>query len=72
MFKLDINDTLNDQNIQSLTKDVGLQYDITFLSTKLDWLLKKLDLIVNKQGEKCKLKLIIYLFLLLFSSSFEF
>jgi hypothetical protein len=54
MFKLDLTDTLNDKNIQALTKDTELQYDMTFLSTKLDCLLKKLDFIVNQQGEKCK------------------
>lgn len=54
MFKLDLNDTLNDKNIQSLAKDAELQYDISFLSTKLDCLLKKIHLIVNQQGEKCK------------------
>jgi SNF2 family DNA or RNA helicase len=54
MFKLDLNDTLNDKNIQALTKDTELQYDMTFISTKLDCLLKKLDCIVNQQGEKCK------------------
>ncbi len=54
MFKLDLNDTLNDKNIQALTKDAELQYDITFISTKLDCLLKKVHSIVNQQGEKCK------------------
>ncbi|CAF2516810.1 unnamed protein product [Rotaria sp. Silwood2] len=54
MFKLDLSDTLNDKNIQSLTKDTELQYDLTFLSTKLNCLLNKLNLIVNQQGEKCK------------------
>ncbi|CAF0755680.1 unnamed protein product [Adineta steineri] len=53
MFKLDLDDTLNDKNIQALTKDAELQYDMTFISTKLDCLLKKLHLIVNQQGEKC-------------------
>jgi SNF2 family DNA or RNA helicase len=54
MFKLDLNDTLYDKNIQALTKDTELQYDMTFISTKLDCLLKKLHFIVNQQGEKCK------------------
>lgn len=54
MFKLDLNDTFNDKNIQALTKDTELQYDMKFISTKLDCLLKKLHLIVNQQGEKCK------------------
>lgn len=53
MFKLDLSDTLNDKSIQILTKDTELQYDMTFLSTKLDCLMKKVDLIVNQQGEKC-------------------
>jgi hypothetical protein len=53
MFKLDLSDTLNDKNIQALTKDTELQYDMTFISTKLDCLLKKLHFIVNQQGEKC-------------------
>jgi len=53
MFKLDLTDTLNDKNIQALTKDTELQYDMTFISTKLDCLLKKLHFIVNQQGEKC-------------------
>lgn len=56
MFKLDLSDTLNDKNIQALTKDTELQYDMTFISTKLDCLLKKLHTIVNQQGEKCKYK----------------
>jgi hypothetical protein len=55
MFKMDLNDTFNDTNIQALTKDAELQYDMTFLSTKLDCLMKKLHMIVNQQGEKCKL-----------------
>jgi hypothetical protein len=54
MFKLDLSDTINDKSIQALTKDTELQYDISFMSTKLDCLLKKLHLIVNQQGEKCK------------------
>lgn len=54
MFKLDLNDTFNDKNIQALTKDTELQYDMTFISTKLDCLLKKLQFIVHQQGEKCK------------------
>lgn len=53
MFKLDLDDTLNDKSIQILTKDVELQYDMTFLSTKLDCLLKKVRSIVQ-QGEKCR------------------
>ena len=53
MFKLDLNDTFNDKNIQALTKDTELQYDASFISTKLDCLMKKLDFIVNRQGEKC-------------------
>jgi hypothetical protein len=53
MFKLDLSDTLNDKNIQALTKDIELQYDVTFISTKLDCLLKKIHFIVNQQ-EKCK------------------
>ena len=53
MFKLDLNDTFNDQNLQALAKDAELQYDASFISTKLDCLMKKLDLIVNRQGEKC-------------------
>jgi hypothetical protein len=54
MFKLDLCDTINDKNIQALTKYTELQYDMTFISTKLNCLLKKLHLIVNQQGEKCK------------------
>ncbi len=54
MFKLDINDTLTDKNLQALTRDAELQYDTTFISTKLDCLLKKVDSIVNQQGEKCR------------------
>ncbi|CAF3539678.1 unnamed protein product [Rotaria socialis] len=53
MFKLDISDTLNDKSIQSLAKDAELQYDIAFMSTKLDCLLKKIDMIVNQREEKC-------------------
>lgn len=53
MFKLDLNDTMNDKNIQALAKDTELQYDASFISTKLDCLMKKLDFIVNHQGEKC-------------------
>lgn len=56
MFKLDLSDTLNDRSIQILTKDAELQYDMAFLSTKLDCLMKKVDSIVNQQGEKCKRK----------------
>jgi hypothetical protein len=54
MFKLDLNDTFNDKNIQALAKDIELQYDMTFMSTKLDCLLQKVHSIVNQQGEKCK------------------
>ena len=54
MFKLDLNDTFNDKNIQALAKDTELQYDMTFMSTKLDCLLKKIHMIVNQLGEKCK------------------
>ena len=57
MFKLDLDDTLHDKNIQALAKDAELQYDMTFISTKLDCLLKKLHIIVNQQGEKCKTEL---------------
>lgn len=53
MFKLDLNDTFNDKNIQALTKDTELQYDVKFMSTKLDCLMKKMQMIVNQQGEKC-------------------
>ena len=53
MFKLDLDDTMNDKNIQALAKDTELQYDASFISTKLDCLMKKLDFIVNHQGEKC-------------------
>ncbi|CAF1685338.1 unnamed protein product, partial [Adineta ricciae] len=53
MFKLDLNDTFNDKNIQALAKDTELQYDMTFMSTKLDCLLKKIHMIVNQLGEKC-------------------
>ncbi|CAF0970103.1 unnamed protein product [Adineta ricciae] len=53
MFKLDLNDTFNDKNIQALAKDAELQYDMTFMSTKLDCLLKKIHMIVNQLGEKC-------------------
>ena len=60
MFKLDLSDTTNDKNIQSLTRDAELQYDITFLSTKLECLLKKLHSIVNQQGEKCKNQIFSY------------
>ncbi|CAF4957840.1 unnamed protein product, partial [Rotaria socialis] len=49
MFKLDLSDTLNDKSIQSLAKDAELQYDIAFMSTKLDCLLKKIDMIVNQR-----------------------
>lgn len=59
MFKLDLSDTLNDKNIQALAKDAELQYDLTFLSTKLTCLLKKVDMIVNQYGEKCKINLIL-------------
>ena len=55
MFKLDLDDTLNDRNIQALAKDTELQFDMTFISTKLNCLMKKLDMIVNQQGEKCTL-----------------
>lgn len=58
MFKLDLDDTLNDKNIQALARDAALQYDAAFISTKLDCLMKKLDMIVNRQGEKFKYKLI--------------
>lgn len=54
MFKLDLNDTFNDKNIQALTKDAELQYDAHFLSTKLDCLMNKLNFIVNHLGEKCE------------------
>ena len=56
MFKLDLDDTLNDRNIQALAKDTELQFDMTFISTKLNCLMKKLDMIVNQQGEKCTLR----------------
>jgi len=53
MFKLDLNDTFNDKNIQALAKDTELQYDMKLLSTKLDCLMKKVEIIVKQQGEKC-------------------
>lgn len=53
MFKLDLSDTMNDENIQALTKDTELQYDVNFLSTKMDYLMKKIHIIVNQLGEKC-------------------